>query len=73
MVAKGLNLEGECKAKTCSSFGKKVWIQKGYGIFAINKEVYLSKCPICKNICKNVENMGLYLAKCTAKGIKKGE
>jgi hypothetical protein len=66
-------MEGKCKNKECKAFENKVWIKKGFGNFIINKEVYLSKCPICNQNCKEVENMALYLAKCTAKGMKKGE
>lgn len=39
----------------------------------MNKETNMSKCPICKQICEKVNNMGLFMARCVAKGIKKGE
>ena len=50
-----------------------MWIPKGYGDFSINEEVYSSECPICKKICKDVNNIGIYMALCKSKGMIKGE
>jgi hypothetical protein len=72
-IGKGFNLEGVCKNKGCKAYNKKVWIVKGYGKFNMNMEVYESKCPICKFICEDVVNMGLFQALCSSKGKVKGE
>ena len=37
IVASGLNLEAKCATNNCVAFGKKVWIQKGFGQFNIGK------------------------------------
>lgn len=34
-VCPGLNLEGTCLNQSCKAFEKKVWVQKGYGMFRI--------------------------------------
>lgn len=52
VIAKGLNLEGRCKNSDCQAFNKKVWIQKGFGKLNMNKEVKMSKCPLCQKFCK---------------------
>ena len=73
MINIGLNLEGVCKNKNFEAYRQKVWIPKGFGKFNITKEVYDSKCPICPKVCEDVENMGLYMARCISKGRIKGE
>lgn len=41
---KGLNIEGECKNKSCAAIGKMVICNKGLTIFNIAQE---SSCPVC--------------------------
>jgi hypothetical protein len=66
-------LEGLCKTLNCQAYKERVWIQKGYGKFNINKEVYDSQCPMCKKTVTDVDNMALYMGKITATGRIKGE
>lgn len=66
-------MEGTCTNKYCKANSKRVWIPKGFGKFNFAKEVITSKCPICKDIATDVNNMGLYLAKCKVSGMLKGE
>lgn len=63
----------EFKNNSCEAFNKKVWIQKGFGKFNMITEVHNSVCPICKKMCEDVENMGLYQGKCISIGRIKGE
>lgn len=56
----GLNLQGVCDNKSCKAWKRKVWAQKGYGLFNMSKEAVTSKCPLCQEILINVQNLGLY-------------
>ena len=37
-IRTGMNLEGRCNNSMCEAFNQKVYCQKGFGIFNINKE-----------------------------------
>ena len=69
----GLNFEGICVNSKCKAFKDKVWIQKHFGKFNIAMEIYKSPCPMCNQFCQNVQNIGLYQARCINKGRIKGE
>jgi hypothetical protein len=59
-MAPGLNLKGKCKNPNCPAFKKQVLIKKGFGSINIIKEVHNSACPVCGQLCTEVNNMCLY-------------
>lgn len=59
-VCYGLNLQAVCNTQSCEAFGKKVWIQKGFGVYNIGREINRCICPICKEKTKPAFNIGYY-------------
>lgn len=59
----GLNLRGACHNSICEANGQRVWIQKGFGSFNMNKECNISTCPVCDQPATDLNNCGFY--RCT--------
>jgi hypothetical protein len=60
-ICPGLNLEAICSNKSCLAYDKKVWIQKGFGMFNMGKEINICICPLCKFKTLPATNIGYYL------------
>mmetsp|Transcript_4561 Transcript_4561/g.409 ORF Transcript_4561/g.409 Transcript_4561/m.409 type:complete len:92 (+) Transcript_4561:301-576(+) len=61
IISKGLNLEGTCSNKDCEVYNKSAWCKHGFGDFNFNMITKISKCPICKENLKDINNVGYYL------------
>ena len=72
LVCKGLNLEAICKNKDCIAFGKKVWIQRGFGTFQLSKQIFHCYCPLCKEKTQDATNIGYCLTHIKFEGKKRG-
>ena len=59
-VTPGLNLSGICANEECTAFDQTVWIKKGIGVFDMDVESCISKCPSCGEIADEINNAGFY-------------
>ena len=44
----------------CEAYNQKVLCQKGYGYFNMNKEVRITKCPLCQKPLEDILNLFLF-------------
>lgn len=71
-ITAGLNVRGTCINKSCKAFNNTVWIQKGMGVFDMDKESSLSTCPCCSQIASDINNAGFYRCLFSIQGTKEG-
>jgi hypothetical protein len=58
-VGNGLNLEAECKTKSCLAYKKLVWIHQGTGKFDVFELIFKgTKCPMCHQDTENAISLG---------------
>ena len=72
-ISTGMNLEGRCNSSMCEAYNQKVYCQKGFGIFNINKESVTSKCPMCGRTAVDCNNVVFWRCMYTIEGKIKGE
>ena len=72
-IVPGMNLVGKCTNYKCEAYGQQVHCQKGFGLFNINKESVISKCPVCKTIVSHCNNVEFWKCEYTINGQIKGE
>ena len=71
----GANFVGKCDESTCRIHNVEQFLRKGFGTFAVNKEVWNQKCIACskKFTNKEVTNILFYRCNFSFEGVTEGK
>ena len=65
----GISWIGKCDTNSCPAYKNEVIINSGYGRFSLRKMQRDLKCPICRNLVIDVNNIGFFRCKWEFEGV----